>query len=218
MLEYAKLNGTWLKIFAALLMVVDHIGAVLFPENIMLRIIGRLSFPIFAFFVAEGIAHTKNRVKYMCRLLIAGVVSQPVFSLCVVGNVSIEKVNIMFTFFLAVLIVWIYEKLPENKKLYGFIVAAGIALLSDYFHFDYGDYGVVLVVLYYFLRDTRWVALTAGGIFQIAAGIGIQRYSAVSMIPLLLYNGKPGKNIKYFFYVFYPAHLLVLYLIKIYWC
>lgn len=209
--EYMKLNGTQLKLFAALIMVIDHIGAVIFPRIALLRIVGRISFPIFCFMAAEGFAHTKNLKKYMLRLLVAGVVSQPFYSLCFAGNLTYGTLNIMFTFLLSGAAVCVHKKLPQGRKEFAVVAAVLMAVLAMYLHTDYGEYGVILVFLFYLLRENQIALLLITGCFQILAAVGIQRYSAFSLVPIAFYNGKRGRNLKYFFYIFYPLHLSVIY-------
>ncbi len=72
---------TLVQIFAALTMLVDHIGLIFFPDRIWLRAVGRLSFPLFAFGIAEGVAHTRSFPRYLGRILLAALVSQPVYQL-----------------------------------------------------------------------------------------------------------------------------------------
>jgi hypothetical protein len=88
-----------------------------------------------------------------------------------------------------------------------------MALLAEYMNTDYGAYGVLLIYIFYIFREKRTAAFTFSALFQLLAATGIQRLSVFSLIPLLFYSGKQGARLKYFFYIFYPAHLGILYLI-----
>ena len=64
-----------LKIIAVLAMLIDHVGKLFFPEVLFLQILGRLAFPIFAFFIAEGFYYTKNKVQYLFTILVFAVIA-----------------------------------------------------------------------------------------------------------------------------------------------
>lgn len=208
-----KLSGTQLKLLAASIMVVDHVGAVLFRECELFRIIGRMSFPIFCFLMAEGVSHTRSMKKYMQRLLLAAIVSQPFYSLCFSGNFLLGRLNVMFTFLLAGIAIWGYQRLPAEGKWVGVLWMFAMAFLAMSLKTDYGEYGVLLVSLFYLLRERKKMMLLLAGLFQLCLARGIQQYSVMSLIPIAFYNEKRGRNIKYFFYAFYPAHLFAIYLL-----
>lgn len=207
------LSGTQLKLIAALIMVVDHVGAVLFPQYIILRIIGRMSFPIFCFVMAEGMYYSKNIRGYLLRLFAVALITQPVYSLCFTGQLFWKQLNVMFTFLLAGIGILGYQRLPVAGKWLGIVGMFAAACLAAVLNTDYGDYGVALVSLFYLLRENKKVMVVVTGLFQLGMAQGIQQYSIFSLVPILFYNGKRGRNIKYFFYVFYPAHLLIIYIV-----
>ena len=108
------LDGTRLKLLAMVLMLVDHIGMVLLPGHRWLRIVGRLAMPIFAFCVAEGFTHTRDRKRYCLRLALFGLLSEFPFDLALMGKAGWAHQNIMFTFLLAVGAMWSYELLRDR--------------------------------------------------------------------------------------------------------
>ena len=109
------LNTFTLKIIAIVSMLVDHIGLVFFPEVMMFRIIGRISFPIFAYVLAEGIYYTKDITKYMLRLGIFALLSEIPYDLAVMGSVlEFSHQNVFFTLFFAVLMFWAYKKIEHQ--------------------------------------------------------------------------------------------------------
>lgn len=216
------LDASMLKIFAMLFMVVDHIGAIIYPELMWIRILGRVSFPIFAFFVAEGYVHTRNPLKYMLRMAVFAVITEPIFDYAFFGRLNMEHQNVMFTFLLALAGLYFKDKI-ENvkcdtfkemyKNIAGYIVVLAFSLISEYSSTDYGCYGVMLVYIYYILHNSFLNKHILSSVLQIFGGTGIQQYSVVSTIPLMMYNGKRGIGMKYLFYAFYPVHLLVLHII-----
>lgn len=213
------LDAFTLKMIAIITMVIDHTGAVLFPYNIWFRMIGRLSFPIFAFFIVEGFLHTRNIIKYIARMLFFALLTEPVFDFAFYGRIYFGYQNVMFTFLAALLglsVMEIVKKRISNDfaaKLVSLGVIITAALLAQFLHTDYGAFGVMLVYVYYELRERFFEKHFLSTLVQVVCEAGISRLSAFSTIPLMLYNGKRGIGIKYLFYTFYPAHLLVLYLI-----
>lgn len=214
--DFYKLNGTQLKLFAALIMVIDHIGAVILPQYIILRIIGRISFPIFCFMAAEGFYYTSDLKKYMLRLFIAGIITEPVYNLAFTGTLQYMHQNVMFTFLCAAAAVYIGKMFPEKLRVLSVIPFVFMAYIANVLNTDYGAFGVTLIWLFYILRDKKFINIAASGVLQIAGSVGIQRYSVFSLIPIALYNGRKGKKIKYFFYIFYPGHLMIIYIAALY--
>ena len=231
-----SLNGKSLKLIAIITMLIDHIGLVIFYRALFLpanaaglsvasaylnayhvcRIIGRVAFPIFAFLLVEGLLHTHDKKKYAIRLGIFAAVSQVPYYLAICGDgINYARLNVMVTLLIGVLMMWGFEKTREkaapNYALQAIIVA--VACAAAYFlDVDYGLTGVlVIAILYYFRYQLSYACILA------AAALIIPDLSELpvilSFILIYFYNGKRGKQNKYFFYVFYPAHLLVLYLI-----
>ena len=204
------MNGNGLKLIAAFTMLVDHIGALFFPDVLILRIIGRISFPIFCFMVAEGCFYTKNMGLYLLRLFLFGLISQIPYSLCFGA-----KLNVMFTLFCSALIIGAFQRF--NGSVVSLAVSVLILVLCGSLGLDYGVYGVSLVLVFYFLRANRSASLAvSSGLTLVQSAVSpFQASALLSCIPLALYNGQRGKaNLKYFFYIFYPAHLLLLGMIK----
>ena len=216
------INNSNLKLIAVFLMIIDHIGAVLFPNIILLRCIGRLSFPIFAFCISEGYFYTKSRLKYLLKLLIFAIITEPIFDLALYNKlVFLTHQNVLFTFSIAVLFLILFEKLITIKKLkeitffFPEILLLLIFILISIFSFcDYGYYGFILVVLFYLFRKHDELRYFIIVIFQSLALKEIELIAILSNIIIFFYNGKKGKNLKYFFYIIYPLHLLILFIIK----
>lgn len=229
-MEQSKgLDGGTLKLIAAALMLIDHVGAILLPETVILRCIGRLAFPIFAFFIAMGYAHTRSFGRYLLRMAIWAAVSEIPFNL-EFGHFFVPgRQNVLWTFCLALLTLRGLEELRRETggARYlgcGAALAAGFAA-GELLRVDYGGWGVLSVALFYLCRQGRYArpgllvgmlvlnGLCIGSMKTAVFGIQVPiQIFAVAALPLLwLYNGRPGaKGWRWAFYVFYPAHLLVL--------
>lgn len=211
------LNAFQLKWIAIITMAVDHTGSILFPEQLVFRYIGRIAFPIFCFLLVEGFFYTSNVKKYLIRLAIFACVSEVPFDLALFGApVSMEAQNVFVTLFLGVLMLYfIKESDTLSLKL---LVAAAIMILAEVLHSDYGMKGILLIGGFHILRERKIWNLCYGVLWNFFGGgyWKIQGFGSLAMIPIAFYNEKKGPGMKYLFYVFYPAHLLILYLIRIY--
>lgn len=223
------LDGGVLKGIAAALMLTDHVGAILLPEVLALRCVGRLAFPIFAFFIAEGYAHTRDFGRYFRRLAILAVVSEIPFNLENGAVFDLTRQNVLFTFCLALLTLRGLEALGRERGFgrwagCGLVLAAGFAA-GELLRTDYGGWGVVTVALLYLCRDGKyaklWLLLAMAAVNGLGMGsltmpffggeMPIQIFAVAALPVIWLYNGQAGpKGLRRAFYVFYPAHLLVL--------
>lgn len=202
-------NGFTLKLIAIITMMIDHIGAIIYPEIILFRIIGRISFPIFCAFVAEGAYYTSNIRRYELRLLLFAFVSEVPFDLAF-HNAPMEpsSQNVFFTLFLGLVCIDILQK-SENRTR--FILICFIILFAQFTYCDYGAFGVLLILIFYRFRQERIKAQSIFILFNLAYwGIGVQAYAGLASVFLMLYSGKHGPRLKWFFYLFYPLHLLIL--------
>ena len=215
------LNGNHLKLIAAFTMLLDHAGILLFPRVQLLRILGRLAYPVFAFMIAEGCRYTKHKLRYFLMVFGLGTACQLVYYF-VSGDTYL---NILLTFSLSILLIYILQAVYKEQdwlrqfwRSVLFAVAfAAVYGLTRLMSIDYGFWGVmtpVLVSLAHIRKWPRWaemLLLGAGLLFLAAELGGIQHYALLSVPLLMLYSGKRGKvNMKYFFYIFYPVHLAVL--------
>lgn len=236
------LNSFSLKMIAIISMLIDHIGAFIIEEilyignknelefeymfqiyNIM-RSFGRIAFPIFCFLLIIGYEKTHDIKKYLFRLFIFAFVSEIPFDLAQSNQIlEFSYQNVFFTLFLGLFSIYISEKIYSyfikkdlNQQIVKYMIFILIFTISGYISFllrtDYSYNGILLILILYFSRKNKFsmaVALFFGLFFEI-----YMPFVLVSIPIILLYNGKKGKNIKYFFYFFYPVHLFVLYLIK----
>ena len=208
------MSSFWLKITAVILMIIDHIGFLFFPENIVLRYIGRIAFPIFAFQVATGFNHTRNREKYILRMLLLTVIAQiPAWLFIKTGNPqSTFSLNIGATFTIGLLLLYTIEEVkPWLIKIPLFVL---IGIITFSVPFEYGWFGISLILISYLFRDSK---IVFG--FVYAWLLGLYCYSQMklfplpaiyALVPIFLYNGKQGPKAKYLFYIFYPVHFIVL--------
>lgn len=226
--KFRVLDGTTLKIIAMVSMVFDHVGDMFFPEVLWPRMVGRLAMPLFAFCITEGYIHTRDKKKYLLRMGIFALVSEVPFDLAFEGKVSLDHQNIMLTFFLSILALILFDLIRGKKKedtgrysigktVLGSLVPLGMAVVAILVKADYTIFAVISVFLFYLFKDTRHFVRTGVGVAFLALSrtVGYYCTTGLSIIPLLLYNGKKGKGLKWLFYAFYPGHLLLLYLIKL---
>ena len=243
--SFGIFNSNALKYIAALTMLIDHMGYLLFvnnPNYMTFRIIGRIAYPIFAFMIAEGCRYTKNKLKHFLMVFLLGLACQAVYFFYG-GSLYM---CILITFSLSIIIIYALQEFKRAlftpgrpwgaQILYGVIFLATVAFayfFSKKFEIDYGFEGIMVPVFASALHgvgentpkllkklDNRYVHIAAMSIalaFLARKSAPVQWYSFLSLPILLLYTGKRGKaNTKYFFYIFYPAHLVALELISSY--
>lgn len=209
------LDGFTLKIIALIAMVIDHVGAFLFPEYLILRIIGRIAFPIFAFLAVEGFFHTSDVKKYMMRLAAFAVISEIPFDLVTTGKVlEFEHQNVFFTLLLGVMLMYFYGQQLSQAARIGCTIL--LLLPGDIFRTDYGAWGVMMIFCFYIFREKMWAQILSIALINVVAFGYIQAFAVLALLPICLYNGERGKSMKYFFYAAYPLHLLAIYLIRIF--
>lgn len=192
-----------LKLLAVILMVIDHIGYFLFPSNMILRIIGRLSFPLFAFLIAKGYKYTSNRKRFFLRLFIfANIIQLPVLFIPI-------PVNIFYTLSFGLLLIMVYEMKISFMKKYFYLL--GICFLTYLINPDYSIYGVLLIlVIHIFMNQWLQMAISFIVLSLMFYGYHYQIFSVFSILLMMTYNEKLGLKLKWFFYLFYPVHLVIL--------
>lgn len=228
-----KFNNFELKIMALVFMLMDHILTILnhvgsFTIPIWFGYVGKLAAPIFFFLIVEGFFHTKNRAIYFTRLLGMGMLMIGVDSLFKIHN------NIFLSLACGIALMETIEFTKKNKKNPSkFILGIlGCILISFAMIFTEASiYGLGMILIFYFARNYK-ILMTILYIFFslifIVTSIGTNFIEAIlywdyqwmmvfSIIPILLYNGKRGfsnKFVQWMFYIFYPAHLIILVLIS----
>lgn len=243
-LNFEKIDAAVLKYIALITMAIDHIGYCLVrtPEGqdiflsaahgpliySLIRAIGRPAFPIFAFMLAEGFLHTRDRGKYCLRLFIFALISEIPFRLvsCTEGFTQGGRgCSVIMTLWIAFLAMWGMEWIRSQEKismtvwvrwLLCVLIAATACTAAWFLKTDYRWYGVLSVLIFYLLRKHKWLA---GILVLLLLGVinSTEWYAAVGIFLIICYNGKKGNAPKWFFYVFYPAHLMLYYLIRLFW-
>ncbi|PSN15302.1 TraX family protein [filamentous cyanobacterium CCT1] len=201
------LTSYHIKLLAALTMLVDHIGVVFFPNAIGLRIIGRISFPLFIWLLVQGEAHTRNVGRYGLRLAILGVVSQPIYQLIF----DTTRLNILFELLVGLVCLRLDRRFPRFR----IPIWLGGAGLSELLSMGYGSYGIALIFLTrYFRPKLLWVVAWVGFHLVWTAIAGPFQLPAIA-VPLIFWlaNGERGPKARWF-YAFYPGHLALLWLIR----
>lgn len=219
--KFAILNGNHLKLIAAFTMLLDHAGILLFPKVTLLRILGRLAYPIFAFMIAEGCRYTRNKARYFLLVFGLGAACQIVYYFFS-GDTYL---NILLTFSCSILLIYALQasyaaKSWQKQMLWSGLFCVGfltVYALDRLITIDYGFWGVmapVFVSFAYLRKFPHWASVLLLGTALVLLGAdlgGIQHYALLSLPLLLLYSGARGKyRMKYFFYIFYPVHLAVL--------
>lgn len=197
-----------IKLLAIMFMLIDHIGAVFFPNQKIFRIIGRLSFPLFAYQLTIGFKHTLDLEQYMLRLWLFSIVSQIPYVLLF----KTTNLNILFTLFLALFVL----KEIEEENYYWILFGT---LLAELLSMDYGAYGVLIVIYFYYFYDYKFknilIFIAINIIYTIFNPSSPQFFSIFSLPLIYLIDYLPEIRInKKTFYLFYPAHLTILLIIK----
>ena len=209
-----RLNTFTLKMIAIITMVIDHVGHIFFPEEMVFRMIGRLSFPIFAYVLAEGFTYTRDVKKYMLRLGIFALLSEIPYDLAIMGSVlEFSHQNVFFTLFFGVLMLWLMTRTKNMILQYGTVAA--MLLLCEFLNTDYSDIGILMIFIFYLFRERKIEKLLIVGLIFIALSGGVQLYAILALPLIALHNREQGPKMKVFFYLFYPAHLLILYLVHL---
>lgn len=235
------INGNTLKMIAIITMLIDHTGAVLIENGILkyqdpvlmqtimatpegarwsifdfvLRTIGRIAFPIFCYLLVEGFLHTKNVRKYSIRLFAFALISEIPFDLAIFNNwFHPEYQNVFFTLFIGLWVLVWYQKAMGDplKQFLAIAIGCGVSILLKS---DYNIYGIVLILIIYVFRSNKRLQTIFSAIVAAIISLTCFGAGALSLIPIRFYNGTKGKsNWKYFFYWFYPLHLILLYFIR----
>lgn len=210
--------------------------------DLILRSIGRSAFPIFCFLLVEGFSYTHSRSRYLLNLSLFALLSETPFDLSVntsIGFGLLDPIalikangalywnhqNVFFTLALGLAAIWTMDIVIakfQSPKFLGYLLSllplALFCAIAYYANTDYDLYGIILIALLYFFRKKRISAVCAGYFFfAVALFNGLELFSLPGFILILIYNGKRGcigKKFKYFFYAFYPVHLLLVYLLR----
>ncbi len=220
------LSGSALKLIAVIVMFIDHYSAHIlryiplggrklftlagksYAVYTVGRDIGRIAFPIFVFLLVEGFIHTHNRLLYARNLAIFALISEIPWNYVHSGNMQYDKQNVYFTLLLGFLGMWVIEYFWENRALQ-FAGLLALFIVAYFLKADYGWKGYIFCLLMYLLRNERASQAIVGSCW-----LYYEWKACFAFIPINMYNGKRGfvksRILKYAFYIFYPAHLLIL--------
>ena len=226
-----------LHIMAMVFMLCDHLWGTSFVTHDVFTCLGRLTFPIYAFMIVEGYFHTSNLKKYVNRLFLFAILSEIPFNL-VMGSSLFYPLhqNVLWSFLISVGLIHWNEKAKERhvwKRILVGIASLCIAYIGGIITFvDYYNAGILMVLTFYFFRGKKWwnylgqllcmwyINREMLGGFEYEINLFGDTYfftrqsiAMLALIPIWLYNGKQGyhsKKLQYFYYLFYPLHLLIL--------
>ena len=180
----------------------------------VMRMFGRLAFPIFCFLLVEGVQHTKSRWNYAGRLFVFALLSEIPFDLVFRGRwLEFGYQNVMFTLLIGLLCIMAYESVLEKWQGHLWLTMFGLLCIlflgmraADFLHTDYSSMGVLAILLLYLSREKKWHQIIVGCLV-----FAWEIVAPLAFVPIAFYNGKRGFRMKYFFYAFYPVHLLIIY-------
>jgi len=231
----------FLKLVAIITMAIDHTGAAILPQYPILRVIGRIAFPIFAYSMAVGCVYTRDMRRYMLRMLLLALVSQPLYALGLNHTtptmnamrfdvdplmnavrwylMSWNRPSILVSLMAGMLLIWCFK----DKR---YALAAVFAAVILYFqaYLDYGWRGIALMLLFYAFLEypgasfawvlgfMLWWGISGGGGYRAGSLSFSTQTFAVLALPLIYLPTRTNLKLpKWFFYLFYPAHLAALY-------
>ncbi|WP_251959859.1 TraX family protein [Nostoc commune] len=205
-----KISAFSIKILAAVFMVMDHVCYLLMPDIVILHLLGRLSFPLFAWLLAEGEKHTQNVYRYGRRLLITAIISQPFYSV-VFQRLSF---NILFMLFLGLVMLRLVKRYPQ---LWQQLIIIGLcAAVAESLRVEYGAYGIGVIFLMSLtdkLKPIVWLLYWCSFNFFMLIILSVfnisQSWAILAGFIVFQFNGRQGSRAKWF-YMFYPAHLIIL--------
>ena len=235
------LSASVLKIIAIITMIIDHIGylilngklygfnevvyqhVITLPEaqkwivlyNIC-RIIGRISFPIFAFLVIEGVLRTSSILNYLFRLFVLAIVSEIPYDLMIYNRfMYLQDQNVVFLYFIVVGLIAIYRRINAHP-IYLLVMTFVAMVVSYYGRISYGPMGILYMVYVYNMRFDKNLRTIGCAILSFLMSFYKNRYGVgvISAIFIHLYNGKKG-NLKLgsLPYIIYPLHMIIIVII-----
>lgn len=225
-------SGATLKYIAMLSMVIDHVNkALIWPvlhsqygvlatiSNVF-DIVGRIAFPLFCFFIVEGFHKTKNRKKYLLTMLLFGFISEVPFDMATTSSFwNMNWNNVMFTLSFVLITIWCIDTLKDKLKerprilwyLASFAIIAVVSFFSMNYGFDYEHSAIIMGYIFYLFYERPVLRALLGYL-----PLYTQPWTLLGLGLTLTYNGERGKQSKLFNYLFYPVHLLIIGIIRMY--
>ena len=221
-----------LKLIACATMLIDHFGAAIVPTlpvpymvdlYYICRIIGRIAFPIYCFLLVEGIRHTRNAGSYILRLGIGILLAELPFDFLFEGGFTWAAQNVMVTLVLGAVMLLCVQK--TEKKALQLLLILPFAIAAELLCCDYGGWGIAMIAVFALVDRLplqvagmallNWI-MPGVDISVFGLAIPIQFFALLGMIPVALYSGKKlthSRALQWGFYLFYPVHLLILWVI-----
>ena len=226
------LSGADLKLIAIISMLADHVNkALIYPYLVSnhgvlafisdaFDIIGRIAFPLFCFMLVEGYFKTRNRKNYLLNLLLFGVISEIPFDMFTTASFfNMNWNNVMFSLALVLVTVWIIDtlkgKMQKRSKALWYLVSVVIVLVmcivSMSLSLDYEHHAILIGYFFYLFHDMPVFAIPFG-----YASMFKEPWALLGFGLTLTYNGERGKQHKMLNYWFYPVHMLILGILRLY--
>ena len=223
----SNLDTNLIKIVAIISMTFDHVGNAFFPEYPVFRWIGRIAFPLFCYCLTVGMLYTHDIKKYVLRLSAFALISQPFWILAfnsddIIGNIF--NLNIFFTLIVSLLATWGFKE----KKWWLFII--GLILLNV-INFDYAMTGLILMMIFYLCRNKPLLGALIYTLTYLPAingyvedplalkigthAIGFEIFALLALPFIYIHTNSNLKISKWFFYIYYPAHLFIIFLVQV---
>lgn len=229
--KQSGISGSALKMIAVVTMLIDHVAAAVLVRQFdatgdwsmytvyyAMRQIGRIAFPIYCFMLVEGLERTRSKGKYLLRMASLALISEIPFDLAFSSKVlEFGYQNVFFTLTIALAAMVVMEQIKRTIKLpllqggFNVLTAGAAMILAAVMQTDYDWRGVACILLMYFWRRNQIAELVVGYVaFVLLLG---ELTALPAFILLAFYRGKKGFSCKFFFYGFYPVHLLILYFV-----
>ena len=208
--QWKGLSGSALKVIALISMTVDHIAYYLMDHGTLLydvmRTVGRMAFPIFAFLLVEGYDHTRSTRKYALNLLAFALISEIPWWLLNHDNTH----NVFFTLLLGLIAIEGIKKLGKKPLLWAVLMIT-ICTIAMFLHVDYEYSGILPIYAFHIFQPDKVTKCLLATLFMYQYGvIGLWLGLAV----ILCYNGQrgfiKGQYTKYLWYAYYPLHLMTI--------
>lgn len=223
-LKFNGFTASGLKWIAICSMIIDHFAVAIFQQSTMynystyrlLRDIGRIAFPIYCFLLVEGFFKTSNVNKYITRMFVFALLSEVPFDMAIYGRIFYPQgQNVFWTLTFGLCTIYVLDKIKGpgiGRIIAQFVVVCVQMAFAQFMEVDYHYRGIFFIVMFYYCKFMQdWVRNIIGVI-----AFAYERTAPLAFIPIQLYNGQRGMKLKYFFYLVYPAHLLIFGIIRMY--
>lgn len=220
------ISSSTLKIIAMISMLIDHIAYIVIAPILIengiegylytlyrgMRGVGRIAFPIYCFLLTEGFFRTHDRKKYALRLLLFALISEIPYDLAFYHSIPYSgHSNVFFTLLFGVIMMSFMERAQNHFRDYRIVIMiylaafAACGICAEWIHCEYGIKGIIAIALLYLFRMSKEEQIIAGCVAFCWEPAALFAFPFIA-----LYNGRRGSNLKYFFYAFYPVHILFL--------